>query len=127
MKNLFTAQFWFNPQPDQLIPTMQYTVLVIIVIFLILAIISQVLSKKKWFYKPLFKKLFSFFVVNAIVAVLLDFFSEEMIPFFSIRFWFILWGIGMVVWIALIIAYVKKFSAKKEQFARENEYKKYLP
>jgi uncharacterized protein YacL len=127
MKNLFTMQFWFSQQPNQLIPAMQYTVLAIIAIFITMAVISYVLSKKKWFYKPLCKKAFGFLVLNTIVVIVLDFFSEEMIPFLSARFWFILWAIEMIIWISFIVAYVKKIPAKKEQFARENEYNKYLP
>jgi drug/metabolite transporter (DMT)-like permease len=127
MKNLFTAQFWFNQQPGSFIPSTQNIILIIIAIFAAMAVAAYFLSKKKWFYKPLFQKLFSFFVCNAIVFALLDFFAEEYVPFLSARFWILLWAVAMIVWLSFIFAYAKKFPAKKEQLVREQEYKKYLP
>jgi Ca2+/Na+ antiporter len=127
MRNLLTAQFWFNQQPGTFISSTQTVVLIIIALFAVLAVAAYFLSKKKWFYKPLFQRLLTFFVCNAIIAALLDFFTEEYVPFLSARFWMLLWFIGMIVWLWFIIAYAKKIPAKKVQLAREQEYKKYLP
>jgi hypothetical protein len=127
MKNLLTAQFWFNQQPGVFIPSTQTAILIIIALFAVLAVTAYFLSKKKWFYKPLFQRLLTFFVCNAIIAALLDFFTEEYVPFLSARFWILLWAIVMIVWLGFIVAYAKKFPVKKEQLAREQEYKKYLP
>jgi hypothetical protein len=127
MSNLLTAQFWFNQFPSPLIPSTAKFLLGIIIFFLLVSIISLLLKNRKGFYRPLWGKVLNFFISNAIIGVLLYFFSQQMIPFLSARFWFALWAIGIIIWAVFIIIYTKKLFAKKKQFAQEKEFKKYLP
>jgi len=127
MSNLLTLQFWFNQRPDLLIPAMEKLLLGLIIFFIIASIVFFILQKRKGFYGPLWKKLLSFCVSSAVIGVLLNFFSEELVPFLSARIWFAFWAVGMIIWAVFIIIYARQLPSKKRQFAQEKEFKKYLP
>ncbi|MDD4901574.1 MAG: hypothetical protein PHE24_00340 [Patescibacteria group bacterium] len=127
MSNLLIAQFWFNQSPGALIPAMALLLLGIIIFFLLAAIVSFILCQRKGFYRPLWYKTMNFFASNAIIGVVLYFFSQQMIPFLSARIWFAFWAIGMAAWMILIIIYAKKLPAKKKLLNQEKIFKKYLP
>jgi multisubunit Na+/H+ antiporter MnhG subunit len=93
----------------------------------LLAIASLILKRKKDFYRTLWGKTFTFFVVNAIIGTAINFFRQEIIPFLSARIWIGLWIVGSIAWIALIISYAKKLPDKKKELEKEKEFKKYLP
>jgi amino acid transporter len=99
-----------------------------IITFFILAIVCFFLKKdKKGLYLKLWNKLFNFFTTNVFIGIVLFFFNKELIPFFSARFWYVLWAIGMVVWIGFIIKYLKSLPEKRKQMKETKEYKKYIP
>jgi hypothetical protein len=127
MGNLLNLQFWFNQRPDLLVPAAKNTLMGVILFLLTAAIISFILKKGKGFYAVLWKKLFNFFVANAIIGGALLFFSEELVPLLSSRFWLALWLVGAIVWIIFIILYGKTLPEQKKNFAREKELKKYIP
>ncbi|HTX87091.1 MAG TPA: hypothetical protein VMC41_03425 [Candidatus Nanoarchaeia archaeon] len=127
MSNLLTVQFWFNQSPGPLINSSRYILLGSIGFFILAALIAFFLKKRRDFYQPFWGKLMISFIANAIIGVLLYFFSQQMIPFLSARLWFLLWGIGFAAWMILIIAYVKQLPAKRKKFLAEREYQKYIP
>jgi hypothetical protein len=127
MKNLLTLKFWLDQQPGLFIPSTQYAIEAFIVILLISIIVFFILGKKKGFYAPLWKRLQNLTVFNVIVLMLLDFFAEELIPFLSIRIWFLIWAIEVAIWVWLIVSFAKKLPVKRDKIAKEKEFKKYLP
>lgn len=127
MSNLLSAQFWFNQYPDPLIPSTEKLLIGIIIVFAAAAIACYILKNRKDFYQILYGKVLGLFVFNAIVGALICFFDQQMIPFLSARLWFVIWGIEMIVWAALIIVYARKLPAKKQKMKEEKEFKKYIP
>lgn len=128
MNKFLSWQFWFNSRPGSLIPIYKDILVGIIVAFFVLAIVSFFLKKnKKGFYLKLWNKFFNFFATNAFIGLVLFFFNRELIPFFSSRFWYILWLAGMIVWIVFIVKYFKSLPEKKKQLTEDREYKKYIP
>ena len=65
--------------------------------------------------------------MNFFVGLILLFFSHELIPFLSARFWFLLWGLGIAVWLVFIFKALVAIPKKKKQIEKEREYKKYIP
>jgi hypothetical protein len=127
MNNFFNSQFWFSQRPGLFVPIFRNFLIGLIAFFIITDITSFVLKTKKKFLSKLWLKIFNFSLANAIIAAFLLFFNYELIPFLSARFWFILWVLGMIIWIVFIVLYAKKLPAKKKEIEQEREYKKYIP
>jgi hypothetical protein len=125
--NFLNYQFWFNPGPGLMTSTTERLLIGEIAIFFIVAILCFIFKKKKSFYQLLWAKLFGFFLSNALIGAALLFINQELVLFLSARAWFAVWWIGMIIWIIFIINYAKKLPEKKIQYAKEKEYKKYLP
>ncbi|MCK5510685.1 hypothetical protein KAI65_04060, partial [Candidatus Parcubacteria bacterium] len=104
----------------------------LIVVFLISLLIGAVFFKilknrKRNLYNKIWSKLHLFSLSNLIIGLFLLFFSYELLPFLSMRLWLLLWGLGMIVWLAFIFKIFNEIPKIKEKMAKEDEYKKYLP
>jgi LPXTG-motif cell wall-anchored protein len=124
---ILSSQFWLEPQPTILTAPSRTSLLVFIGALLLLSIASFILKRRKGFYRQLWGKLVNFSLTNTMIGAVLFFFNHEQIPFLSARFWYLLWGAGLVVWAVFIIRYSKKLPEKRKELIREAEYKKYLP
>jgi hypothetical protein len=127
MNNFFTLQFWLNQRPGLLAPSFTNILIGLIIFSIIATILSLIFKAKKGFFAKLWSRIFNLSLTNAIVGGLLFFFSHEMIPLLSSRFWFLLWAIGFITWVVFIILYVKTLPAKRREQEQEREYKKYIP
>jgi hypothetical protein len=129
MGNFLTWNFWFSARPGAFSGISLKIVLGFIVLLIILSIVSGVIKKRwsKGLYSSFWSGLYTFFISNAIVGLLLTFFNYEMVPFLSARFWFLLWAIGMLVWLFFIFKIVIKIPEKRARLEKEKEFKKYIP
>lgn len=127
MNNLLTLKFWITSRPPKLLPLYQNILYAITAIFIIASFLFAQLKKKKGIYKKIYVKLFNFSITNSIIALFILFFNLETIPFFSARFWFILWLIEIIVWLVFIYKEFKKIPKKREEYKKEEEFKKYIP
>jgi hypothetical protein len=127
MSFILNHNFWFNPGPGHMSLWAERVMIAVVAISLIAAIVFYLLKMKGGFNKYLWGKLIGFFSVNAIAAAVLFFLNYELIIFLSARAWFLVWWLLMIIWAIFIIKYAKTLPAKKEQAAKEKEYKKYLP
>lgn len=127
MGHFFYPQFWFNQRPDLLSAGSRNALIAFICALFLAAIIGFILKRRKDFYRRLYGKLFNFFLSNALIGAILLFFCQEQIPLLSSRFWYLLWVLGLAVWLGFIIKYAKTLPEKKKQSLREQEFKKYLP
>ena len=84
-------------------------------------------NKKRNLYNRIWQKLYFFSISNFIIGLILFFFAYELLPFLSMRFWFLLWWIGMAIWLGFILRIVKEIPKIKEQRIKEDEFKKYIP
>ncbi|MFH1823070.1 MAG: hypothetical protein ABH830_05215 [Patescibacteria group bacterium] len=129
MGNFFTWNFWFSSRPGAFSGLSLKIVLGFIFSLIILSIASGVI-KKRWFkslYSSFWSSLYTFFLTNAVIGLILTFFNYEMVPFLSARFWFLLWAIGMLVWLFFIYRIVIKIPEKRARLEKEKEFKKYIP
>ncbi len=127
MKNLLTFNYWFNLNPESLIPYAQQIFLAFLVLLFILTILIAIIKKRSGIYKGFFKRLYSFCLSNTLIGLILWFFNYETIPFFSARFWLGLWALSMLAWLIFILLKLKNIPQQKKQREKEQELKKYLP
>lgn len=129
MGNFLNFDFWFSLRPGTFISSSLKIMLGFIILLIIMAIVSGVI-KRKWaksLYAGFWASLNSFFLSNAIIGLFLTFFNYEMVPFLSARFWLLLWGAGMAVWLFFICKMIIKIPQKKALLEKEREFKKYIP
>lgn len=128
MGNLLSLNFWFNLRPDILMPIYQKIFIGFVIFLAICSLVSWLISsKKRNLYTFFWRKIYSFSLINFFVGLILLFFSHELIPFLSARFWFLLWGLSMAVWLVFIFKTLAVIPKKKKQIEKEREYKKYIP
>ena len=84
-------------------------------------------NRKRNLYNKIWNKLHFFSFTNLIIGLVLLFFGYETLPFLSMRFFVLLWGIGMIVWLMFIFKIFNEIPRIKEKMAKEDQYKKYLP
>jgi len=129
MENLLSFNFWFKMRPAALTP-FYFNIIIGLVVFLFLAaIILSIIQKRnsKGLYCRFWNSLVVFSWANLIFGLLIAFFNYELVPFLSSRFWLLLWGIGIIVWLFFILKRLKSIPERKKQLAEEAEFKKYLP
>ena len=128
MGNLLSLKFWFDLRPGSLLPGSQRIFIGVLFVLVICFLVFWFLqNKKKGLYTPFFSKLYSFSAVNAFIGLIIWFLNYELIPFLSARFWFLLWGISMIIWLIFIFKDLKKIPARKKELKEEKEFKKYIP
>ena len=127
MKNLLTWKFWFNLRPEPMQNLPKYIIAGIIILLILLAVTTAFKKKRKGAYQKTLIKLYNFSATNAFLGLLIIFFNYETAPFFSSRFWFGLWVLGMIIWLIFIIKAAKKIPARIQELKKEAQFKKYLP
>lgn len=131
MNTLFSINFWFNTHPPKLTTPFFYILLAATIVFLAGVFIFYILSKQKgrhgYFILEIWRKILNFCITNTIIGLFWLFFNSESIPFFSSRFWYPIWAIIILVWIFYIYKSYKKIPEKKENAAKNENFKKYLP
>lgn len=129
MQNLLSLKFWFKLRPGLFLPVSQKTLIGIIIGLAVLAVIFNLLGKKNknGLYVKVWNNLYSFSLTNAFIFLLLLFFNYELVPFLSARFWYLLVGLEMAIWIFFIARNLFLIPKKKERYEKEKEYKKYIP
>ncbi len=127
---LLDLSFWFAMKSSA--PSGRTITIFIIgfAVFFVLAIACGVLAKTKKQNPPMVKllrKLKKMFSTMAIVGFILLFFSYEQIYFLGSRFWFLIWFLGLVVWVVFIALYaVRKMPREKNELEKKQKFLKYL-
>jgi len=129
MGNFLTWNFWFSSRPGAFNSFSLKVVLGFILLLIIFSIVSGIIRKKwaKSLYSFFWNRLYTLFLSNAIIGLLLTFFNYEMVPFLSSRFWFLLWTVSMLIWLFFIYRAVIKVPEKRARLEKEKEFKKYIP
>jgi len=126
MSNFFNWHFWFNLRPGAL---SYNSVLIMGTIIILLAALFTFLKimKDRGYNAKMWFRLSDFAFTNALLACLLLFLTSEIVPFFSARFWFLLWWLEMIGWLWLIFNKKQKSKLAAREAAFSREQKKYLP
>lgn len=127
MTNLLTLEYWFSVNPGAL-SSLGFIILVIFTaLFFLLGVAAIVVKRKKSVYRGVYNSIYDFSIANFILGLVFLFFHYENIPFFTARFWFIVWFLGIALWIYFIVKKIKKIPEKRKELEREQEMRKYLP
>lgn len=128
MGNLLKLNFWFNMTPGNLTQGALRLIIIFLAVLLIGVVIFKILkNRKRNLYNKIWNKLYFFSLSNLIIGLVLLFFSYELLPFLSMRFWFLLLGLSMIVWLVFIFKVLNEIPKVKAKMAKEDEYRKYLP
>jgi len=128
MKKFLDLHFWFNIRPGTLDFNVMFILIVILAIFLGIAIISGLPKfKQRGLYFKIWKHINLFAVSNFIIGLFLLFFAYETLVVLSIRFFFLLWFLSMLIWLRFIVGDFIKIPELREKLKKEAEYKKYIP
>jgi Na+-transporting NADH:ubiquinone oxidoreductase subunit NqrB len=127
MNNLLTLNYWFSVNPGPL-TTLGFNLLIALTaIFFLLAVVAMILKGRKGLYRGIFNRIYDLSVGNFIIGLLFLFFHYQNIPFFTAKFWLLIWLVGLVIWFYFIIKKMKKIPEKRKELERELEKRKYLP
>lgn len=125
-----TLNYWLTFYPGPLYVPLKFGLAAFLVIFLACGIFMPFIKKFfQRFVLPqfMFKSLrLTCFTCAALITVFL-FFDYEGVPFFTARFWILLWIFGLVVYSYNLFKRVRKAEKKILEQASEKEYQKYLP
>ncbi|MFZ4632208.1 MAG: hypothetical protein ACOYL8_03335 [Patescibacteria group bacterium] len=127
MTNLLSWSFWFTLRPESLTTLNQKLFIALIAFLVISSIVIFLIKRKGGIYRGFFNKLYGFCLSNSLIGLILFFFSYELVPFFSARFWLGLWALIMLTWFIFIIKKLKVIPLNKKELDREKELKKYIP
>jgi len=125
---MLNLSFWLNTRPGDLSGDAKKIIYVFLALLIIMGIISFLRARKKvkaeW---RIWNKVFNFSLSNIIIGLLLLFFSFELTPVLSMRFFYLLWIILMAVWLFFIFKNYKKITSIKEELIKKQNYNKYIP
>lgn len=129
MGNLLTFDFWFSSRPGALIPIMQKSFIVFVVVLFVLGCSFFYLKKieSKIINRKTRGRLMSLCFTNTFIGLLILFFTAEYIPFLSSRFWFLLWFVEIIIWLVLILREIKVITKNREENLVQKQYKQYIP
>ncbi len=129
MSSLLSFQFWLNLKPPIMLPIFQKTFFASLAVLAAVAAILYFIKKRneKNLYNNFWSSLYNFCLTNFIIGIIIYFFNFESAPFLSARFWFLIWGAEMVVWLFFIIRLFLKIPERKERLEKDKEFKKYIP
>ncbi|MEA3449662.1 MAG: hypothetical protein U9Q85_01650 [Patescibacteria group bacterium] len=129
MNILLSPSFWFELRPGVLSPFVFRSLIVFLSLLLAGILVFNLLKKQKsaGLYRKIWVSLGTFCLGNLIIGLFLLFFAFEQLPFLAMRAWFLLWFVGMFVWMLFIIKKMSKIPDIKQEKAEKEEFQKYIP
>lgn len=127
MQNLLTWQYWFTVNPVKLSSLGFYLLGGFMLLLILIGVLAILKKRRGGLYRGLFNSIYNYSLTNFIIGLIVLFFNYENIPFFSARFWFIIWFIENIIFLFFIYKKLKKIPARKMALELEKERKKYLP
>lgn len=133
LSDLMSVRYWMTPNPGVISDQTALFFAVFFGTFILLKILLLTMGRQyivslSKYHKALVYRLENLLVTMGILGLLWLFFVYELIPFFSGRFWFIIWALVVAIW-----AYYIFYSASVEvpvlvRRDKERESaRKYLP
>ncbi|MDD5043906.1 MAG: hypothetical protein PHD51_04635 [Patescibacteria group bacterium] len=131
LSNLLNYEIWFNTHPGPLLKSSLIALVVIFLVFMAGSVIIKKFSDFRWagrIKKIIWRKISNMLGWLGILGLVYLFFAYEGVPVLGMRLWFLLWLIGLIVWLIFIIRYaVVKIPLKEKEQAEREHFEKYLP
>ncbi len=128
--NLLTWRYWFSLSGEPFLPWAGKLVFFALTIFFVASFLSWYVGKKHSdrFVRPVFRGSSKMLFTLSLISFIFFFFSQEAIPFFGARFWYLFIFLGGIFWALMIFRKYKKSLPLQKQHASERaQYEKYLP
>lgn len=132
VRPLIKPSFWFELQPDALTPSSEQMLFIFFGALVILGAITRILARHRRkddkHLVAMYKKVGQMLLTMGILGLTIFFFAFERLYFIGARFWFLLWGIGLIVWIVQIVRFAKvTVPAKRQAQLKGREQERYMP
>ena len=131
IQTFLQPSFWFSLQPAEVGGWIGTSIFVIFLLMGIAGVVARIVAAQKLddrYMRMMGNRFGTLLITMGMLGVVLYFFSFERIRLFGSRFWYLLWLIGLIVWIVLLVRYMKKnIPAMKEQAEARFEKRKYFP
>ena len=119
MGNVLNLNFWFRIRPGLLNPSIFQAIIIFILILAVFSLVTYFIKRqKRGLFAKTWERLNTFSFSNLVIVSLLAFFSYEMVPLLSARFWWPLVLVEMMVWLYFIAKSLMKLPEMKKQIAR---------
>jgi len=127
-KQFFDIQYWFTFNPGFLSDAAAIGFALFFGLFLAIPICLSMMARKKRIAtdpadKKVLGKVNTLFATMGVIGFLLLFFSYEAVPMLSMRFSYLLWGLGLAIWLYFIWHYT---ATEVPRIKDEREKKKQL-
>lgn len=127
MNNLLTWQYWFNLQPEPFLSLPWKIFIGGVVLLFLITIALAILKTRPGLYRGFFKRLYAFTLTNTLLGSMFLFFNYEQVPFFSARFWLLIWLLSTLIWLYFLVRGFSSIAKRKQELTEEQERLKYLP
>jgi len=125
---IFSPAYWFNLRPAPLSgPGKLLTLIIILALIVLIVFLKKKMQDRKSIYFAFYRHLVNCAFLNIFLCFLWLFFTYELIPIVSARFWIIIWIISMGAWIYQKSKILKKITKDRAAAEAKIEYNKYLP
>ncbi len=128
---LLSFKYFFTLRPGVFSAETKQIVFIVFCACLVLFFVFRLLAYLRKEQPPLaklFKKIYIFWLVNALIGFIWLFFRAEAVPLLGARFWILFLFIADLVWLFYIVKYgVKQMPKEKKEKEEWKQFKKYLP
>ncbi len=126
---IFSPSFWFDLTPNALSPFFEQLFFVVFAVLIIGGAVLRIVAKNKMtdkYARIIAKHGAQIAFVAGVTGFIIYFFTFEEIQFFGSRFWFLVWGIGIIVALVRLFRYAKKtvpqLRLRDQSHADSNKY-----
>ncbi|MEA3249582.1 MAG: hypothetical protein U9Q03_04485 [Patescibacteria group bacterium] len=129
---LLDYQYWINPRPVPLGPSLVGSVFAFFGWFVIASVVLYFLArhfkKRDHLKEEVIRRFARALLLTAVLGYMFLFFSYEQLPLLGMRFWFLLTFLLFTVWLVRAILYtLKDYPRMRRQEIERKRYEKYLP
>jgi hypothetical protein len=133
LSDLMSIRFWMTPNPGAM---SDQTVAIFSIVFgacILLKILFRYMGRQyavslSRYHQTCMFRFEKLFLTMGLLGFLWLFFAYEMIPFFSGRYWFAIWILGVVIWAYYIFYYIRyEIPAFIERDKERAAARKYMP
>jgi hypothetical protein len=127
---LFSWSYWFSLTPPPMTDTVAWSAFIVFALLVLGGVVLRVLARRKpespW--REIWARTGRASIMMGCLALLLLFFAFERVRLFGSHFWYLLWLVGLLVWLGCVFHYTTHVLPKiKVQEAQARERAKYLP
>ncbi|GEM_PF-305709 len=111
LADLMSVRYWLTPNPGVLSDQTALFFAILFGFFVLFKILLRTMGRQyivslSKHHKQLVFRLEKLLLTMGVLGFLWLFFAYEIIPFFSGRYWFIAWALGVVIWAYYIYYYI---------------------